>query len=350
MKTRNVLTIFFICVNFFMSQAQIKIHNDNHISIGSLTKSYGVQVQPNGYTYFQCTKPENYAWMNLTYANNPLSACYIVQLGLTQPFFVYGNGVIHSTSQFIDSDMSPEKNNLAVDSALSMVLKLQSVYYDLSDLKILDTNKTLINGLYKKTLPNPSAEGGTNNEFIDPKVSNTLKSEKDRKYIGLVAEAVERVVPELVRSKPDGSKAIAYYGLTSLLVEAVKEQQAEIEQLQKQLSIVKDQSVDTGWSNFKSTTTVAEKAANKPIGILFQNTPNPFSEKTTIRFKLYDLEKKASIFVFDLQGSLIKSFENLNIEDGEITLQGYELKPGMYSYTLVVDGNEADTKRIIVTN
>ena len=33
MKTRNVLTIFFICVNFFMSQAQIKIHNDNHITV-----------------------------------------------------------------------------------------------------------------------------------------------------------------------------------------------------------------------------------------------------------------------------------------------------------------------------
>ena len=35
------------------AQAQIKVHDDGHVSIGSLTHSYGVQVHPNGYTSFR---------------------------------------------------------------------------------------------------------------------------------------------------------------------------------------------------------------------------------------------------------------------------------------------------------
>ncbi len=58
--------------------------------------------------------------------------------------------------------------------------------------------------------------------------------------------------------------------------------------------------------------------------------------------------KQASIFVFTMEGRLILHFRELQNE-GKIAINGRELLPGMYLYSLVVDGSEIDTKRMILT-
>ncbi|NJO89370.1 MAG: tail fiber domain-containing protein [Chloroflexia bacterium] len=50
---------------------------------------------------------------------------------------------------------------------------------------------------------------------------------------GLIAQEVEKVLPELVKENAEGYKAVAYDKLTALLIEAIKEQQNEIETLQR---------------------------------------------------------------------------------------------------------------------
>jgi trimeric autotransporter adhesin len=50
------------------------------------------------------------------------------------------------------------------------------------------------------------------------------------KQIGLIAQDVEKVLPELVSEDKDGYKAVSYTKLTAVLVEAVKELKAENEQ------------------------------------------------------------------------------------------------------------------------
>lgn len=54
--------------------------------------------------------------------------------------------------------------------------------------------------------------------------------------IGLLAQDVERVVPEVVHDGPGGYKHIRYAQLTALLVEAVKEQQALIGELRSRIA------------------------------------------------------------------------------------------------------------------
>ena len=49
--------------------------------------------------------------------------------------------------------------------------------------------------------------------------------------IGLMAQDVEHIVPEVVHEGPGGYKHIRYGQLTALLVEAVKEQQGTIDRL-----------------------------------------------------------------------------------------------------------------------
>lgn len=54
------------------------------------------------------------------------------------------------------------------------------------------------------------------------------------RQIGVIAQDVEEVLPELVSTNPSGLKAVQYSNLTAVLIEAVKEQQTEIEALQAQ--------------------------------------------------------------------------------------------------------------------
>lgn len=331
-------------------QAQIKIQDDNHVSIGSLTKSYGIQVQPNGYAYFQSTDPNPYAWMNLTYANHSASKCYIVQYGTAHTFFVNGDGCQYSAANFIDGAMSQNVSALYGDSVLAKILQLKSILYKLKDYDTAESVRITDKYGHTNMISKTGSGDNSTNPFIDPNVARILEGEKKREYIGMVAEEVEKVIPELVRTKPDGTKSIAYYSLTSLLVDAIKEQQSEIEQLKRQFETFHDQTFNNYSGNFKSAPNSTDGNLSDSGGILFQNQPNPFSEKTTIRYKIGDASKKIAIFIFNLQGTLVKSFENLDSGAGEIVISGNDLKAGMYLYSLILDGREADTKRMILTN
>jgi hypothetical protein len=50
-----------------------------------------------------------------------------------------------------------------------------------------------------------------------------------------------------------------------------------------------------------------------------------------------------------MQGGLVKSFDKLDSAKDEVVVKGSELKPGMYLYSLIIDGREIDTKRMILT-
>lgn len=59
---------------------------------------------------------------------------------------------------------------------------------------------------------------------------------KEGRHIGLVAQEVERVLPEIVRTDRDGKKSLAYDKLTAVLVEAIKKQQEQIAESLSRLS------------------------------------------------------------------------------------------------------------------
>ena len=81
---------------------------------------------------------------------------------------------------------------------------------------------------------------------------------------------------------------------------------------------------------------------------LYQNTPNPFKDQTVIRYRLADNVKSATICIFDMQGKLLKKYPVSSGSDS-LTVNGYELGDGMFLYTLMVNGQEIDTKRMILT-
>ena len=56
----------------------------------------------------------------------------------------------------------------------------------------------------------------------------------NKEDIGLIAQDVERIFPELVAEDGQGYKGIAYSKLTAVLIEAMKEQQNQITTLQQE--------------------------------------------------------------------------------------------------------------------
>ena len=49
--------------------------------------------------------------------------------------------------------------------------------------------------------------------------------------VGVIAQEVEKVLPEVVQTREDGYKAVKYEKLVPLLIEAIKDLNAEIEEL-----------------------------------------------------------------------------------------------------------------------
>ncbi len=54
--------------------------------------------------------------------------------------------------------------------------------------------------------------------------------------VGIIAQEVEKVLPEVVETRENGYKAVKYEKLTALLIQAVNEQQQTIEQLTNRIS------------------------------------------------------------------------------------------------------------------
>ena len=61
----------------------------------------------------------------------------------------------------------------------------------------------------------------------------------DSRQLGFIAQEVEKVVPDLVKEGPDGFKGLEYTKFTPIIVEAIKEQQNQIEELKAENEVLK---------------------------------------------------------------------------------------------------------------
>lgn len=61
------------------------------------------------------------------------------------------------------------------------------------------------------------------------------------RQVGVLAQEVEKVLPEAVKEDPNGLKSVNYNGLTSVLIEAIKQQQKELEALRSEVKALREQ-------------------------------------------------------------------------------------------------------------
>jgi hypothetical protein len=201
----------------------------------------------------------------------------------------------------------------------------------------------------------------------------------DRLSYGFIAQEVEKDFPELVKEqrKPltkdeKGNilteeitfKAVNYTALVPMLVKGVQEQQAEIESQSSALSTLKTELENQKKLNQElldrmgkleqlllqnATTTVRQEVSigNPASIVLNQNVPNPFAEKTLISYVIPREAKTAQIHFLNNQGASIKVVELTERGKGELLVYAEDLSTGIYTYTLVVDGNVMDSKKML---
>jgi hypothetical protein len=217
------------------------------------------------------------------------------------------------------SDKRQKENIKNINNALSIVLKLQGVRYDLK--KEFSFDESLIK---------------------NSKIKEKLEKERKDK-IGFIAQDVYKVLPEVVvYDDSTDIYGIVYDKIVPILVEAIKEQQTLIDELTEKV-------------NKNSSTVKSQKDAvniensSNVVSYLAQNTPNPFNQSTVIEYYLSENTQNAMLNIYDMNGLQLKSVQVTSIGKGSVTIQSLEFKPGMYMYNLIADGKVIDTKRMILT-
>lgn len=115
------------------------------------------------------------------------------------------NGKVGSLGINETSDLRYKKNILPIDNALLKVTKLRGVTYDWRVTEFKEKNFTAA------------------------------------PQIGLIAQEVEKVVPQVVGTDADGFKSVEYSKLVALLIEAIKEQDKKITSLQTAVAELQNQ-------------------------------------------------------------------------------------------------------------
>jgi hypothetical protein len=200
----------------------------------------------------------------------------------------------------------------------------------------------LFNSLDKVKSLNPVSFGWKNDtaSVLKKNSSGNIKQQ-----FGFIAQDVEQALPDLVVLDEEGNKLVNYVAIIPVLVDALKELNGKVETLEKELADLK-----SGSSVLKSsglTTGIVSVGDSKPV--LYQNAPNPSSGKTRIKYSIPAASSSASIYVFDLSGSLMLKKDINGAGDGEVVIYANELKPGMYIYSLIINSRLIDTKRMILT-
>lgn len=292
----------------------------------------------------------------VSYNNNYfISGIYATNNGnnlwqMTPTYFVQSNGTIYSAnSQLTLSDESHKESVTVLTGALDKLSDVTPVSYVLnlggngsSNVESVATTTTATTSDFVESADNDVI---TDIEEIDPVVQAAIEAERVRPKYGFVAQDIAEIFPNVVYTLPTGEKAIAYQEIIPILVSAIQEQQGQIDSLVSEVESLRQTPVIPR----QQAPATLEEAIAKGDAVLCQNIPNPFDQATTITYRLPERVATAMLLVCDMTGKLLQSYPlTLLAGDGSITLQAGSYAPGMYLYTLMIDGVSIDTKQMII--
>ena len=81
---------------------------------------------------------------------------------------------------------------------------------------------------------------------------------------------------------------------------------------------------------------------------LGQNYPNPFTGETVIPYFLPEGSEKANLRIINTEGIVVQMVNITQTGESVITLAAHSLPPGVYFYSLLINGQTIDTKRMVV--
>ncbi len=151
-------------------------------------------------------------------------------VGLGPNTVVVGNDNIATTALwgYVGIGTSNPTERLYVDGDMIVEEDAYAQSFQISSDKRLKTNIQTIQNALEKVKKLRGVEFNWKNE-----------SANSKKHLGLIAQEVEKVFPEAVSTGKNGYKTVEYANLVAPLIEAIKEQQKEIEKRQARIEKLK---------------------------------------------------------------------------------------------------------------
>ncbi|MDP2888018.1 MAG: tail fiber domain-containing protein [Bacteroidota bacterium] len=321
---KNLAIIFvlgFIALSFG-AFAQIKVTSNGYVGINQTAPAHNLDWFGTG--RFWATSGGSLIFDNTGYGSvatiHPADDWYGC-LGTSSKRFalLYADHVI-ARAVTTTSDESVKTNIKTLENALVKITKLRGVRYDIKP------------DYFKVS---------------DAKMKEALEQE-GKNEIGFLAQELKEVFPEVVfLDTTSNLYSVSYTSLIPILVEAMKEQQTQIEELKSKIISIEVNCCKNNLKSAELTETTNSIAENKAQ--LDQNFPNPFSKETKIGCFIPDEATTSVLYIYNMNGTQLQQY-NINGKRKQFaTINGNSLLPGIYLYSLVIEGREIDTKRMILT-
>ena len=228
---------------------------------------------------------------------------------------------VRATSFLTTSDARMKKNVASLNDLFEKLTDVNAVSYNLSG---------------------GSQEGKSTFAAKDSDTQNAIVAD-DRLHFGFIAQEIKEIYPNLVVEDEEGLLAIDYAGFIPILVDAYKNL---AEKLKEQEDVIKSLTNQRSPSFMPASV----NGIDEESAVLKQNRPNPFNVSTSIECFLPQNVASAFICIYDLQGKQVHKIDILNRGNVINIIDASYFAPGMYIYSLITDGIEIDSKRMIITD
>lgn len=150
----------------------------------------------------------------------------------THSYFSFETGNIVAPDIYLWSDTRLKKNIKPIGNSLESIQKLRGLTYDMltdkEEKELAEINK--IKPKDQKEAADVEKMKQAMRYRIDVKSKN---------HLGFVAQEIQAVFPQAVQADNDGILAVNYVTLIPVLLEGIKEQQAQIEAMKKEIELLK---------------------------------------------------------------------------------------------------------------
>jgi trimeric autotransporter adhesin len=180
------------------------------------------------------------------------------------------------------------------------------------------------------------------------------EGQKDVLYTGLIAQEVDAAAKKTGTAFSGVDKngehwGIRYAELTVPIIKAVQEQNETITAVQeenKQLKL-RLEKLEKAFATLQGNSNANVKTNASE---LFQNSPNPYTNSTTIKYTLAKDVTQAQLIIRNSAGATIKTITLNSLGAGQAVINAKEMTAGIYACSLYTNGQLVDTKMLVQTN
>ena len=215
-----------------------------------------------------------------------------------------------------------------------------SAYNTLADSRLNKDMEQILSGsldklmqisVYKYNLEQFSFDNGDGSSLS---YFNNESGVLNKTHYGLSGQEIKDIYPSLVTQSQDGYLSVNYNEMIPILIQSIQELKKELDDTKAELNTL------------KSTSHIASHAKLQESA-LQQNVPNPFRDKCIVKCYIPQDANSAFLDIYDLNGHQIQSGIITERGNVEVCIEGTGLPEGTYLYSLIVNGELIDTRRMI---